>query len=343
MGQFFICHSSTDGREAMALAVALEGRGRSCWIAPRNIGAGTNYPHEIVEGIKRCPEFIIVLSEAAVRSDHILRELEMAVNQRKKIIPLRLAGVTLSNAVSYLLASVQWIEVSEDEWEKAPGSVADQILGGAGSRLAYQPAKSRGKGLWIGAIAAGIAVLAAAGCGWAAGWFGPRSAASPVSLPLVEQETVKIVPSNPPHLAEGTSQRLAGEAAPLRADVEPEVPPVVEAPVVVFPEGEWRCKGKAAYEIEWGMRFTRDGEQLLASGAKTMVDGKPATKGERQTTLELRGRLNGTDWEGRYIEASKKTTAGDFKIRFSDDMKSFSGQIFTPDKKASSAFEGAKR
>jgi hypothetical protein len=358
MGQFFICHSSTDGIEAMALAVALEARGKSCWIAPRNIGAGTNYPHEIVEGIKRCPDFVIVLSNAAVRSDHILRELEMAVNQRKRIIPIRLSGVELGNSVSYLLASVQWIEVREDELRNAPGRVADQILGGAGSRLAYEPTKARTGGVWIGAAAAGLVALAAAAGAWKAGWFGSRQPEIPVTAESSgRQETSGTSSSGladhqdtkgeaPSEIELGKRQQdRRGEPNPAVEVIPPQSLPehMAKPEPTAFPEGVWRCTGKAALEIEWGMTFTRHGDELRASGAKTMVEGKPATKGERQTTLELRGRLVGTDWKGRYMETSKKVSEGDFEIRFSEDLRSFDGQIFTPERRASSKFEGIKR
>ncbi|WAC20365.1 toll/interleukin-1 receptor domain-containing protein [Luteolibacter sp. SL250] len=342
----------------MALAVALEARGKSCWIAPRNIGAGTNYPHEIVEGIKRCPEFVIVLSNAAVRSDHILRELEMAVNQRKKIIPIRLSGVELGNSVSYLLASVQWIEVREDEWKNAPGRVADQILGGAGSRIAYEPAKARTGEVWIGAAAAGLVALAAAAGAWKAGWFVPRQSETPAAAESSgRQETPEISPSGladrqdpegkpPGEIEVGQRQQDPPGGRNSAVAVIPPKPlpePMANSEPVAFPEGVWRCTGKAAFEIEWGMTFTRHGDELRVSGAKALVGGKPATRGERQTTLELRGRLDGTSWEGRYVETSKKVSEGDFQIRFSEDLRSFDGKIFTPDRRASSKFEGIKR
>ena len=338
MGQFFICHSSADGREAMALAVALEARDQTCWIAPRNIGAGANYPHEIVEGLKRCPEFIIVLSASAVRSDHVLRELEMAVSQRKKIIPLRLSGVELGNSVSYLLASVQWIEASDEEWKKEPDHIADRILGGAGSRLDYEPAEQRRSRIWTGVAYAGLLALAAAAGVWKIGWLGPRPVpAASAAGPALGQDAVKILPVEPDSTGGAGEQGAVPYRPPTTVGEEQKVP------AGVSPEGNWQCVVKGTYQIEWLVTLTKDGGELRGSGEKMKVDGRPVTRGEWHTTIELRGNLNGTVWEGRYVEASKRISEGEFQIRFSEDLRSFKGRIFAQGLEAAVVFEGAKR
>jgi hypothetical protein len=45
----FLSHSSADKATAQAVLEGLEGRGIRCWIAPRDIAAGSEYGQEIVE------------------------------------------------------------------------------------------------------------------------------------------------------------------------------------------------------------------------------------------------------------------------------------------------------
>ena len=48
--QVFISYSSADKAIADRVCSALESAGVSCWMAPRNIEPGTDFPTAIVEG-----------------------------------------------------------------------------------------------------------------------------------------------------------------------------------------------------------------------------------------------------------------------------------------------------
>lgn len=323
----------------MGLALALEARGRSCWIAPRDIPAGSDYPHEIVVGIQRTEAFLILLSPAAVLSKHILRELELAVSAGRKILPLRVGKVELNPSMTFLLAGVQWIEVTEDEVRDHPGRIAERICEGRGTRLGVRPPR-RGKSRAV--IVSALALTSLIAAGWAARQAmssppGKRDTDPGEGAGAAASEPVLVRPATSPGLEPGARIDPPPEAA-VEAS-EPEPPP--RAAELPLPNGRWVCFGKAAYDIEWDMTFSGDRRELVVTGNKSRVDGMKAQAGERVTTLTLNGALDGQKWSGRYAEKTKsKITEGRFEAEFSEDFGEFAGRIFTPEGTASSLFTG---
>lgn len=109
----FISYSSADAAVASRICAALESAGISCWIAPRNIEPGMDYPAAIVDAVTSCSVLIVLLTENAVSSPHILSEIGHAFNSKKRIIPFRLARVSLSKDMDYFLSMAQWLEAPE--------------------------------------------------------------------------------------------------------------------------------------------------------------------------------------------------------------------------------------
>jgi hypothetical protein len=105
----FISYSSKNKAEADAVCVALEAAGVECWIAPRDTEAGA-YGPSIIRAIKAARLCVLILSDAANASQHVLRELERAVNAKLPIVPLRLALVDLCDDMEYYIASQHWVD-----------------------------------------------------------------------------------------------------------------------------------------------------------------------------------------------------------------------------------------
>src|SRR5438477_2222315 len=106
----FISHASVDHQPAMSIVTDLENKGIRCWIAPRNIPLGSAYQIEIVKALEYCRAILLVFSEAANKSEHILREVELAAQERKPIYPVRIDATIPSGGLRYLLANKQWVE-----------------------------------------------------------------------------------------------------------------------------------------------------------------------------------------------------------------------------------------
>jgi hypothetical protein len=56
----------------------LERHGLKCWIAPRDVIPGSLYTDRIVRAISGAKVFVLVLSEHAIASSHVGKEIERA-------------------------------------------------------------------------------------------------------------------------------------------------------------------------------------------------------------------------------------------------------------------------
>ncbi len=106
----FVCHASEDHDVADTLRAALETHGLRCWIAPRDVPAGANYADAIVSGIVGSDAVLLVFSHYADASPHVRRELEQAVNNDLRIVPVRIEDKMPSPEVRYYLGSWQWLD-----------------------------------------------------------------------------------------------------------------------------------------------------------------------------------------------------------------------------------------
>src|SRR4029077_1126272 len=106
----FISYASQDAAVAAALVEALERHAIACWIAPRDVKAGALYADAIVRGISSAKAFVLVLSESAIASSHVSKEIERASAKKRPIIALRIDAAPLSPALEYFLSESQWVE-----------------------------------------------------------------------------------------------------------------------------------------------------------------------------------------------------------------------------------------
>jgi adenylate cyclase len=108
----FISYASHDVALAQKVCSALEAAGFPCWIAPRNVVPGTMYADGIVHAIDDSSILVLILSEQAVASAHVGREIERAVSKRHPVVALRIDAAPLTAAFEYFLNQSQWIEGS---------------------------------------------------------------------------------------------------------------------------------------------------------------------------------------------------------------------------------------
>jgi TIR domain len=121
----FVSYASQDVELAEALVRTLEQQGFRCWIAPRDVDPGTLYADAIIAGINQSTAFVLILSESAVASRHVGKELERASSKRKPILVLRMDKTPLTRAFEYFLSESQWIEVGLGGISATLAKVAD--------------------------------------------------------------------------------------------------------------------------------------------------------------------------------------------------------------------------
>ena len=123
----FISHSSHDLVKAVQLGEAIEALGQRVWLASRDVQPGANYADEIVSYIATANAVIVLLSMDSARSEHVRREISLAIDNHRRLLPVALSDDLLDsraipNDWKYFLSVVQMIRWS------TPAGVARVIL-----------------------------------------------------------------------------------------------------------------------------------------------------------------------------------------------------------------------
>lgn len=111
----FISHSSNNSELSAEVCAKIEEAGHNCFLAPRNIRSGHEYAEEIINGIDDSDVVLLLLSQSANDSPHVLREIERAVSKKKPVIVYKLEEVTLSKSMEYFLMTHQWLSSNGDK------------------------------------------------------------------------------------------------------------------------------------------------------------------------------------------------------------------------------------
>ena len=111
-GEVFISYASQDASVATAIVEALENAGVACWIAPRDVTPGDFYADAIVGAINASRVMVVVLTESAVASAHVLREVERASAKRHPVISFRIGAAQLPAGLEYFLSASHWLDAA---------------------------------------------------------------------------------------------------------------------------------------------------------------------------------------------------------------------------------------
>ncbi len=227
----FVSYRKEDQATAVAVCDALEQRGIACWIAPRDIPPGEEWPVAIVAGIKRCHTLLLVLSSHSHSSKQIAREVETADRAGANIITFRIEDVTPPPSLEYFLQNIQWIDAFDNRYADAvetlartirasksfpaektvvlnPAEIAAGVAATAGAAAAPAPAPPRrpapppasaatppAKKTPVLVAAIGVGILAVGGIGYFAMNRNTGTANNPTAP--VQQPTGVVPPTNP--------------------------------------------------------------------------------------------------------------------------------------------------
>ena len=124
----FICHRTAEPDQDIADAICtrLEERGLRCWIAPRNILAGSqNYERDILKGVENSRLFLLVSSFKSIYSEDCEMELKAAVLAGKALYSYRIDDTPYDGAFDRALSAVQWLDASDDPYAHLEQLVID--------------------------------------------------------------------------------------------------------------------------------------------------------------------------------------------------------------------------
>ena len=159
----FISYSSKDKTVADAVCARLEAAGIRCWIAPRDVLAGTSYGEAIIEAIHSVKIMVLVFSSNANTSGHIPKEVERAVSNGLTLLPFRIEDVPPGKSLDYFIGSVHWLDAMTPPMEKhldALAATVQRLLPAGEKRIPVPspppppppppPVHKTSKALWIG-------------------------------------------------------------------------------------------------------------------------------------------------------------------------------------------------
>ena len=110
MHDIFISYSRKDKPVANSLLSILEQNHIKCWIDYRDILTGETYASQIIDAIKACSIFVLVLSKNSSESRDVINEINSAVKEGKVVIPFKIDSSELSNDAQYYIGSCHWLD-----------------------------------------------------------------------------------------------------------------------------------------------------------------------------------------------------------------------------------------
>lgn len=106
----FLSHKKEDVALVETVGAFLEKNGIPCWYAPRDIPFGGDYNTEIPTVLKNVESVLVFITEKTGHSTGVPREVNIAVNNEKLVIPILIDDIPLPTNLEFFLCNTQWID-----------------------------------------------------------------------------------------------------------------------------------------------------------------------------------------------------------------------------------------
>ena len=206
--EVFISYAAKDRTRVLDLVDRLRAAGVSVWIDQMGIEGATMWSQEIVAAIRSCKVLILAISENSADSENVVKEVALASEGRKRILPVYIKQAEIPESMAYQLAGIQRIEFFEGREDAALQAViralaklgvtvhdeasaaAANTPGSASHGPSHPTGKTEAKGeaaVWLKVAAAvvGLAVLGLAGTFF----FGSSTTTAPMPIALGPTQT----------------------------------------------------------------------------------------------------------------------------------------------------------
>jgi len=206
--EVFISYAAKDRTRVLDLVDRLRAAGVSVWIDQMGIEGATMWSQEIVAAIRSCKVLILAISENSAGSENVVKEVALASEGRKRILPVYIEQAEIPESMAYQLAGIQRIEFFEGREDAALQAViralaklgvtvaddasaaAANTPGSASHGPSHPTGKAEAKGeaaVWLKVAAAvvGLAVLGMAGTFF----FGSSTTTAPMPIALGPTQT----------------------------------------------------------------------------------------------------------------------------------------------------------
>ena len=124
----FISYSRENQHQVVRLVEYLREQGLAVWMDETDIHGATMWTEEIVEAIHKCKLFILAISRHSTGSKNVVKELALASEREKIILPIYLEQCDIPKNMEYQLAGIQNIALHTLDKTKAFEFVHQTIL-----------------------------------------------------------------------------------------------------------------------------------------------------------------------------------------------------------------------
>ncbi len=286
MSDVFVSYASQDVAIADSIVATLEKNGIRCWIAPRDVTPGSQYADEIVGAINGAKLLVLVLSQYAVSSPHVGKEIERAASKRRRLIALKIDAAALTRSFEYFLSESQWIDAEALGLPAASTKLAKSVrqaiaapsgvdpvlsagLGAAGIPVSHRPVGTRRIAIAIAAaVLMGLAAAVAFGIHF---WPSKQGNAQAPTVAGISDKSIAVLPFA--DMSEKKDQEYFGDGmAEEVLDLLAKIPSIK----VIGRTSSFQFKGKnqdlraigknlgAAYVLEGSVRKSGDRVRITA-------------------------------------------------------------------------------
>ena len=124
--EVFVSYSSQDHAEVSKIIERLRKAGVSVWMDEGGIDAATLWSEAIVEAINDCKVLVIMVSRHSTDSANVVKEVMLASESSKTILPVYLEPADIPTRLKYQLTGIQHSEA----YSLAPDELLDELLRG---------------------------------------------------------------------------------------------------------------------------------------------------------------------------------------------------------------------
>jgi len=114
----FISYSREDKDRVLALTEKLRAAGVPLWMDVGGIDAATMWGEEIVNALENAKVLLLMVTESAVRSHNVAKEVVLASERKGHILPVHLEPTQIPPGLRYPLAGIQHIEYFQGDPEE---------------------------------------------------------------------------------------------------------------------------------------------------------------------------------------------------------------------------------
>ena len=106
----FVSYSREDNDKVLELTSKLRAAGVPLWMDVRNIDGAAMWGEEIVNALAKAKVLLLLVTESAVRSHNVVKEVLLASEHKGHILPVHLEPTQIPGSLKYPLAGIQHIE-----------------------------------------------------------------------------------------------------------------------------------------------------------------------------------------------------------------------------------------